>query len=544
MVEITGTASGDYLLDLDSGDTIRGLEGDDTIIVEAKDSLPDSVLGGEGDDLIQFMDDTGMGLVTVTAGGGDDTIIGSATDRTHLSVFTSDGEPEVTILMASGQIKSAERDVSFGNIDNFFVWRAGFQWSDVTVDMRGTQSTAATNLSMNLGGGDDTFYAGEQFVYLTLGDGDDYIYTNTFGGNFNGGDGVDTVDFSLMGGAVTFDMFHVQYADLNGLTNVLYNVEIFRGSTRGDTLSVTNVDIDVTFLGLAGNDTLTGGLGNDTLDGGHSHDSLSGGDGDDRLEGGYGNDTLDGGAGEDTAVYSGFGGGITVNLNTSGGQYTGAAGTDDLSNIEHLIGGDYNDRLTGTTQDNRLFTGNGSDRAFGLGGDDTLVGGAGADTLQGGNGVDLLQGYDARDFLDGGAGADELDGGSGNDTLRGGTGSDVLSGGKGRDILIGGTAVGTTYPGDGEVDFFVFEDPSTSGTGAARDIIRDFEQGLDMIVLADLGALTFVGTDLFDGKAGELRYAQTGNYTIVQVDMDGDARADFEIRLDGLYALTEDSFIL
>jgi len=68
------------------------------------------------------------------------------------------------------------------------------------------------------------------------------------------------------------------------------------------------INIPVTLLGGAGNDTLVGGLVNDRLEGGSGNDSLSGQYGDDILlgqndddvlKGGPGNDTLDGGTGND-----------------------------------------------------------------------------------------------------------------------------------------------------------------------------------------------------------------------------------------------------
>ena len=67
-----------------------------------------------------------------------------------------------------------------------------------------------------------------------------------------------------------------------------------------------------------------------------------------------------------------------------------------------------------------------------------------------------------------------LDGRSdgGNDTLNGGAGNDILFGGAGNDILTGGAGA----------DQFVFLANSNSG----KDVITDFEAGIDKVVFADL----------------------------------------------------------
>ncbi|MBK7674882.1 MAG: hypothetical protein IPJ27_08980 [Candidatus Accumulibacter sp.] len=117
-----------------------------------------------------------------------------------------------------------------------------------------------------------------------------------------------------------------------------------------------------------------------------------------RLLGGTGNDTLDGGADSDTASYAGAIAGVSVTLATPGVQQnTGGAGLDTLISIEHLIGSDFNDSMTGDSGANKLE---------GRAGDDTLQGGAGNDTLDGSTGSDWLDGGMGNDLLLGGAGND------------------------------------------------------------------------------------------------------------------------------------------
>lgn len=104
--------------------------------------------------------------------------------------------------------------------------------------------------------------------------------------------------------------------------------------------------------------------------------------------------------------------------------------------------------------------------------DDLLVGGKGSDLLKGKGGSDILYGNGGDDKLLGNTGADFLFGGSGNDILRGGGGNDQLTGGRGKDKLLGGSGA----------DQFIFDANKSNGT----DRIKDFEDGLDMIVISKL----------------------------------------------------------
>ena len=102
-----------------------------------------------------------------------------------------------------------------------------------------------------------------------------------------------------------------------------------------------------------------------------------------------------------------------------------------------------------------------------------------------------------------------------------------------------------------------------------RDIITDFEPGIDKIDLSGIDAVRadssdgiaaffnipvssdgdqafeFVGTKFFSGMAGELRYHfnSKGN-TVVAGDRDGDGKADFKLELTGIHVLDVDDFIL
>ncbi len=138
-------------------------------------------------------------------------------------------------------------------------------------------------------------------------------------------------------------------------------------------------------------DKLYGRAGNDILRGLAGDDVLFGEAGDDTLDGGLGTDKLDGGSGTDTASYADAGGAVRVSLALTGFQNTGAAGWDQLTSIENLVGGRFNDRLAGNALNNRLDGGDGDDVLDGGAGDDHLLGGTGANTLYGGAGNDRLE---------------------------------------------------------------------------------------------------------------------------------------------------------
>ncbi|MBD3664765.1 calcium-binding protein [Sulfitobacter aestuariivivens] len=233
-------------------------------------------------------------------------------------------------------------------------------------------------------------------------------------------------------------------------------------------------------FGGGGNDTLNGGDDHDELFGGHENDVLNGGDGDDVLVGGLGNDLIDGGSGYNTAEFTDIGGdiplssdpnvvtvdGITLNA-TGAGSYTstneiapGLFETDTLTNIQRVIGSNFNDMMTG---------------------------GAGADNFSG------AQGHDA---LSGGAGDDTLYGGLDNDTLEGGSGSDTFI-----FLRIADGIVEPNPPVPGDTS--VYDDP---GVGDGADVIVDFNVSEDIIAFLSNEDMT-VGSYTNDDGFTVLTYA-------------------------------------
>ena len=115
---------------------------------------------------------------------------------------------------------------------------------------------------------------------------------------------------------------------------------------------------------------------------------------------------------------------------------------------------------------------------------DTMRGFAGNDTIQGLGGNDRIFGDRENDLLAGDEGADTVSGGQGSDTIYGGQGEDGIFGDRGHDLLIGGEGRDILTGGAGE-DLFMIERTSTASTITEADIITDFANGNDKIVLTE-----------------------------------------------------------
>lgn len=228
-----------------------------------------------------------------------------------------------------------------------------------------------------------------------------------------------------------------------------------------------------------------------------------------------------------TLEYGIGGGGFVSAVDGISGGFTIANGVV----IENATGGSGRDTITGNAANNVLDGRGGRDSIAGGNGSDDLFGRGGADRLNGGRGGDDIRGGGGRDNIRGGGGADDLSGGQGKDTLIGGRGEDVLIGGRGADA-------------------FVFNARSHS-RGNNVDTITDFG-GNDIIDVSGIDAdsgrggnqsFDFIGTSAFS-QTGQVRIERDGADLIVQADMNGDGRADFEVILEDTTTLSASDFIL
>jgi len=351
----------------------------------------------------------------------------------------------------------------------------------------------------------------------------------------------DPTDASAVVGANTFTgtapevsvypLSGVEGADVTGTENN----DVFNGDQ-------TDTALGQTFSGLGGDDVINGGGGNDTLDGGSD---------DDTMVAGAGNDVIDGGSGIDLYDASAATGSMVINLDVNPFNFSipgagfaqgGGLGTDGLTNIEAIRGGDFDDNFVGDAEDNTVFASLGQDELDGGAGSDTydasesvdtvtidleinpfsflvsgtgfaqgiqigtdgltgfenLIGGAGDDGLSGDAANNTLEGNDGDDVLVGRGGVDTISGGAGNDGIRGNSGEDTLSGGDGNDFINGGGGADNIFGDEGNDDL----------RGARGDDVMDGGAGND-IVAGD------VGNDSLSGGAGndQLR-GQEGDDTL------------------------------
>lgn len=334
------------------------------------------------------------------------------------------------------------------------------------------------------GGGHDRLEGGAESDLLIGGEGDDWLTGGAGADVMIGGSGLDVADYSGSAGPVVVDLAgNPAGGDAEG--DRLEEIEGVAGSDFGDRLA--------------------GDLSANLLLGGGGDDLLLGRDGDDRLAGGAGADRLDGGAGIDTADYSASGDAVAINLHTGEAQGGDAEG-DQLSDVENLIGSEFDDILTGDANKNMFAGGLGADVLDGGEGIDTadyrsssdaiiidlasglsLGGDAGGDRL---SGIEVILGSASSDWISGDDGANVFAGGEGSDQLRGNGGDDRLIGGADADELIGGS-------GHDLVDY------SEAGIGVTVDLGLGMAAGGEASgdVLAEVEAV--LGTRFADVLVGD-----------------------------------------
>lgn len=362
---------------------------------------------------------------------------------------------------------------------------------------------------------------------------------------------------------------------------------VYEGTASAD-IFTASTSSDWVIKGLAGNDRLAGQAGSDTIEGGADNDILSGNDGADLLDGGTGGDELSGGYGDDIFIVD-----STADVvKEQGGQGIDAVRTNLRSyslpgNVEDLV---FTGALAAALNGNSIAN--------------TIRGGTADDVLNGLGGNDLLDGSAGNDRLDGGTGADQMTGGTGNDLYLVDSGSDVVveSAGGGTDrisasvsialtanvenlTLTGSNAINGTgnalsnrieaslgknvLTGGDSSDRFVFVGATqqnsaftTGATASTRDIITDFQTGLDRIDLSAIDASVRSFFDLYDNDAFHrisaarsfsgnssatlIYYHEYSNgawRTIVAGNIDNDSTPEFQIELAGQMVLGSSDFV-
>ncbi len=362
-------------------------------LYESDDVRPDveRVLGSAGADALE--------MAWMVGGAGSDTLL----DRPGAQRF--DGGPGRDVSTYAARTADIDADADGAAADDGAPGEGDAIGADVE-DLVG-------------GSGDDRLAGNGSDNLLDGGPGDDELL---------GLGGVDTVDYSSRTTPVLVDL--TDTTPIDGATNEF-------DSVGGDVENVLGGERDDLLIGAAAGNLLTGGTGDDELDGAGGADDLRGGPGFDvasyaqhgehvvaDLDGQPGDDGasgehdtlgadlegLVGGAGNDTLI-----GNIADNL------LDGGPGADALIGATGLDAASYASRTAGVTADPDGAPGDDGEAGEG----DTIA--ADVEDVIGGAGNDRLSGNGESNFLIGGPGVDRLDGGGGEDALLGEDGDDDLT---------------------------------------------------------------------------------------------------------------------
>ena len=330
----------DTIIGNDSGMTLRGWGGDDSLI---GGSGNDMLLGDAGNDTFLVSDN--FGHDTIQGGFDYDTLDLSGLSRPVVVVFTGPGAGTITDAVSGGTI-------TFSQIEQLILTPFDDQ-VDAALDAGYTYIQTRDGNDLVQGSAGDDIYDDE--IFVPNGQGNDTF----FGGDGNDSLWVGTDDDLAFGG--------------NGNDSI-------EGQEGNDTLFGDAGD-DI-LRGMSGDDVLAGGSGNDGLFGGADRDQFL-------LEDDFGADTIFGGeSGNDFDVIDAGAmfQELTITLTgTEQGIVNSGANSAEFLGIEGLSLSSQADALDATAA-------TGSIVAAGAGGDDTLTGGSGNDMLLGdGRFTNLIQ---------------------------------------------------------------------------------------------------------------------------------------------------------
>lgn len=357
--EVTGGSGKDDLLDIDNivgsgyNDTIQGNE--KANVIDGA-SGADIMAGDTGDD-VYYVDNSGD-VVIEGANAGNDLV------HSYVVAYTLTDNVENGRIMQMGTTwltGNALANVLYASQDNNVIDGAG---GVDTVSYEYMTSAVAVNLELTAaqetgGSGRDTLIAIENVIGTRY---DDVLIGNTGNNSLDGGLGAD-----VMRGGLGDDIYRVDNVGDVIVEAADGGVDTVISSAVQYTLAqnVENVVIDST--GVA---------------------NMTGNALDNRIEAAAGDNVINGAGGIDTVSYVSATGAITIDLAVTSSQATGGSGNDTLINVENVIGGKSDDKLSGNAEANALYGGAGADWLDGRDNNDTLFGEAGYDTLIGGLGSD------------------------------------------------------------------------------------------------------------------------------------------------------------
>ena len=347
------------------GMTVTGTSGNDTLH------------GGAGSDML----DGGAGADTMYGGADSDIYyVDNPGDivSEQSNPGTDDGGTDLVYSSVDFTLPSFVENLTLTGTENLNGTGNGL--SNVIIGNSGTNiitGGAGDDFLMGMGG-NDTLYGGDGNDTLRGGAGADHL---------DGGAGTDLADYSDASAGVTVHLDGSTGNTGDAAGDTYTGIEGIIGTSYNDSLYGTSGD-DVIYGG-AGDDYISGGANGTDTYGNPGYDMLYGGDGNDIIVGGAGHDVIDGGAGIDTVSYRDATAGITIdgfNPNNAQGDPTHDETGDEISNVEIILGSDYDDHIFyNNPNGGQIFGYAGNDTLIGYAGDDYIDGGTGADTMQGGN---------------------------------------------------------------------------------------------------------------------------------------------------------------
>ncbi len=382
-VTLSGSDIAQTLIGSEVNNRLNGLGGNDILNGGAGADILD---GGTGIDTAAYGDAVGAVFVDLAGYALESSDTSNGTIGASSITVSQD-----TLIAIENVIGSNYGDRIYGDANNNIL--AGGDGSDILygdngsdtvsfatnngavfVDFPGRYALETTTIAGTVLASDtiistDYYFEFENIIGSRFGD---RIYGNAvdnvlsgFGGSdiLYGDAGSDTVSFALNEGAVFVDFFGryaletltvtgtVLASDVIVSTDYYFEFENITGSRFGD--RIYGNDADNVLAGLDGSDILYGGGGNDTIS---FADNL-------------------------TAVYANIAD-FTALESRSSSAFTDvffSQSTDYFFEFENLIGSEFNDILTGSSDTNKINGGAGSDVIIGGLGNDILTGGVGSD---------------------------------------------------------------------------------------------------------------------------------------------------------------------
>jgi hypothetical protein len=437
---------------------------------------------------------TGLGADTVTNSGFTRAIYTSSSyldNNGNPRIFTDQDDPNITV--------TSTLPIDAGNFDKDIVTNSGTVQDEIWT---GVGDDKITNLAagkiLNSG------------IFADAG-ADTIINAGYVNGDVHGGANNDTITNT---GVITQSVY---LGSDGGETNKLINSKTINGNVAGDygptgdvaaegTNTIENSGVIIGNVLLGGGTDVVKNLGAGHIEGlitlGAGNDTFIGNASAEHIIDGDGGDTYIFGAGNDTMQYLA----LSLSQDVDGDTDTidGGLGTDVIDFSTLTVGSSVN--LSNLAAQTITFTGLNAH-------------------------TDNLKNFE---IVFTGSGADSIIGTAGINYINAGDGINSITGGGGQDVMRGGT----------DADTFVFNLITDSVVGMA-DIIGDFDALEDKF---DIDFATVQVTSSGTFTTGTLLNAQwhstiVGGNTIVELNTDADAAADFAIFLTGAHIITDTNFV-